>query len=137
MRVFLNKCGKKFILNREVIFEVPQNMTLGDNVGINARCWISAGGIIEIGDNVLIGPNVTIVTANHIFTDDNTPINKQGHTKNKVLIRDNTWIGANVTILPGVEIGSNTVIGAGSIVTKSLQPNSVYAGNPAKRIGGR
>ncbi len=134
IRLFLKKCGKDFLVNREVIIEVPENISIGNHVGINTRCWISGGGTIEIENHVLIGPNVTIVTANHNFIDITKPIKEQGHTTNKVILRKNTWIGAGTIILPGVEIGSNTVVGAGSVVTKSLDAQSVYAGNPAKKI---
>ncbi len=132
---FLKKKGSHFILNREVIIESPQNIKIGDSVGINARCWISGGGdVINIGNNVLIGPNVIIITAGHNFSDISKPIKEQGHVEKGITIGNNTWIGAGVIILPGVTIGSNVVVGAGSIVTKSLEKNAVYVGNPARKI---
>ena len=135
--LFLKHKGANLILNREVIIEVPHNITLGNNVGINARCWISGGGLLDIGDNVLIGPNVTIVTSNHNYSNLNSPIQEQGDTADAVSIGSNSWIGSAVVILPGVQIGANSIIGAGSIVTKSLSGNAVYAGNPAKKIKDR
>lgn len=83
---------------------------------------------ITLGDNVQIGPNVTIATDNHDLKD---------HYILKcrpVTINNNAWIGANATILPGVTVGENAVIGAGSVVTKDVPANTVVAGNPARVI---
>lgn len=132
--LFLKKRGKKFILNREVIIESPHNISIGDNVGINARCWISGGGGLDIEDNVLIGPGVHIITSNHNYGEHGKSIREQGHTHKPVRIENNAWIGAGTIILPGVTIGMRAVVGAGSIVTKSLEANGVYVGNPASKI---
>lgn len=90
---------------------------------------------IIIEDDVLIGSGVHIYVENHNFSDISIPIYYQGHMQSKrVIIKRGAWIGANSIILPGVEIGENTVIGAGSIVTKSLPKGVVAAGNPARII---
>ncbi len=132
--LYLKEHGEKFILNREVIIESPHKIEIGNNVKINARCWISGGGGLTIENNVLIGPCVIIHTANHKFEDTSTNIDLQGHIKKPVLIKNNSWIGASAIILPGVTIGENSIIGAGSVVTKDTESFSVYAGNPAKKI---
>ena len=134
MGLYLKSHGNQFILNKEVIIESPQNIEIGNNVKINARCWISGGGNLTIESNVLIGPLVIIHTANHQFEDTSMNIELQGHIKRPVLIKKNSWIGASVIILPGVIISENCIIGAGSVVTKNTEPYSVYAGNPAKKI---
>ena len=86
--------------------------------------------LIEIGDNVTIAPRV------HILAHDASTFNYVGYTKiGKVNIEDNVFIGANSTILPGVKIGKNAIIGAGSVVTKDIPENSIAVGNPAKVIG--
>lgn len=137
MGVFLKKKGKKLTLNREVIIEVPQKVSVGNNVHINARCWFSGGGGLSIGDNVLIGPHVIIHTANHNYTNLSVPMNEQGHTFKEVIIEDDVWIGAGATILPGVTIKKGCIIGAGAVVTKSTESFAIYAGVPAKKIKNR
>ena len=90
---------------------------------------------IIIEDDVLIGCGVHIYVENHEFKNPFVVISEQGHSPAKqVLIKEGCWIGANVIILPGVTIGKNSVIGAGSIVTKSIEDNVVAAGNPARVI---
>ena len=137
MGLFLKKKGKKLTLNREVIIEVPKNISIGDNVHINARCWFSGGGGLTIGNNALIGPHVIIHTANHNYINREIPMNNQGHTFNAVVIEDDVWIGANATILPGVTIRKGCIIGAGSVVTKSTEEFAIYGGIPAKKIKDR
>lgn len=134
MSFFLKKSGKKFLLNREVIVESPDKIEIGDNLQINARCWISGGGNLKIGNNVLIGPHVVIHTANHNYENKDILIRKQGHSLKSILIEDDVWIAANCTILPGVTVKKGTVIAAGSVVTKDTEVYGVYAGAPAKKI---
>ena len=93
------------------------------------------GAGIVIEDGVLIGSGVHIYAANHRFDDPTRPIIDQGHTPSQpVILRRGCWIGANAVLLAGVEIGENSVIGAGSIVTKSTPPRVLAAGNPARTI---
>ncbi|MDQ0969211.1 acetyltransferase-like isoleucine patch superfamily enzyme [Flavobacterium sp. W4I14] len=90
---------------------------------------------ITIEDDVLIGCGVHIYVENHCFDDPNLPIIMQGHSQaKKVVLKKGCWIGANVIILPGVTIGESSVVGAGSVVTKSVPAHSVAVGNPAKVI---
>lgn len=90
---------------------------------------------INIEDNVMMGSGVHIYVTNHKFERSDVPIIEQGYSKDKaVMLRNGCWVGANVIILPGVEIGENAVIGAGSIVTKSIPKNSVAVGCPARII---
>lgn len=81
---------------------------------------------IIFGDNIALGPNVTIFSASHDYKYLNLP-----DTAKSVVIGDNVWIGGNSTILPGVVVGEGSIIGAGSIVTRSIPPYSVAMGNPA------
>ena len=106
------------------------NIKVGKNVFINACCSFQDQGGIEIGDNCLIGHNTTIATLNHDFN----PEKRANLTPSPVKIGKNVWIGSDCTILPGVEIGDGAIIGAGSVVTKSIPSNSVAVGNPARVI---
>ncbi|WP_077639041.1 DapH/DapD/GlmU-related protein [Salinivibrio sp. ML198] len=88
---------------------------------------------ITIEDDVLIGSGVHIYVSNHKFDEPNQVISNQGHQEVKpVILRKGCWVGANSIILPGVEIGQNAVVGAGSVVTKSIPSFCVSAGNPCK-----
>lgn len=107
-----------------------KNIKIGKNVFINACCRFQDQGGIEIGDGALIGHNTTIATLNHDFN----PNSRANLSPSPVKIGKNVWIGSDCTILPGVEIGDGAIIGAGSVVTKSVAANSVAVGNPARII---
>lgn len=134
IRFFLKKAGKNLLINKGVVFENPGNISIGNNVGINTRCWISGTGELEIGNDVLIGPHVVIHSANHNFSNKDIPILEQGHTLSKITIENDVWIGANTTILAGVTIKSGCVIAAGAVVSKDTLEYSIYGGVPAKLI---
>lgn len=106
------------------------NIKLGRDIFINKGCMFVDLGTIEIGDGVLIGPEVKILSVNH-------PLDIQKRRDvilKKVIIKNNVWIGAGATICPEVTIGENSVIGAGSVVTRDVPKNTVYAGVPARFI---
>jgi acetyltransferase-like isoleucine patch superfamily enzyme len=107
-----------------------KNIKIGKNVFINACCRFQDQGGIEIGDGSLIGHNTTIATLNHDFNPDK----RANLHPSPVKIGKNVWIGSDSTILPGVEIGDGAIIGAGSIVTKSVPANSIAVGSPARVI---
>lgn len=104
----------------------------GRGVYANFNLTVVDDGHIYVGNQVMFGPNVTIATANHPIEPG---LRMRALQYNKdVHIEDNVWIGANVVIVPGVTIGKNTVIGAGSVVTKDIPENSVAVGNPCRVI---
>lgn len=110
-------------------------LTIGRNTTIVGEARMS--GEITIGQNVIIASGCHILTNNHDIIDPNALPYGTNYSTKKVIICDNCWIGAKVTILPGVIIGEGSVIGAGSVVTKNVDKLSIVAGNPAKRIGER
>ena len=102
----------------------------GSYIYANSNLTLVDDGHIYIGDRVMFGPNVTIATANHPI---NSELRKKGLQYNKdVHIGENTWIAANVVIVPGIQIGKNVVIGAGSVVTNDIPDNVVAVGNPCR-----
>lgn len=106
------------------------HIKLGKDIFINKCCMFVDLGGIELEDNVLIGPEVKILSVNHpIDIDKRRDVILKG-----VKIKKNAWVGAGTTICPGVTIGENSIIGAGSVVTKDVPDNVVYAGAPAKFI---
>ncbi|AKR10009.1 hypothetical protein ICM_02299 [Bacillus cereus BAG1X2-3] len=104
-----------------------KNITIGKNVFFNTGCSFQDRGGIHIGDNCMIGMNVTIATLNHGLT-----LKTRNTTyASPVTIGENVWIGSSATILPGVTIGNNSVVAAGAVVTKDVPENTVVAGVPA------
>lgn len=119
------------------------NIHCGSDVIINMNCTFVDNNRINIGNNVLIASDVKIYTATHttdVAGRTNTPANKKisgcfCRTYSKpITIEDNVWIGGGAILLPGVTIGKNSVIGAGSVVTRSIPENSVAVGNPCRTI---
>lgn len=112
-------------------------ISLGDRVVIRPGCMIHAASSnlelsIEIQDGAMLGSGCHIYVSNHTFSNPNIPIIEQGHDLSlKVTIGRGAWLGANVIILPGVDIGENAVIAAGAVVTKSVPPRVVAGGVPA------
>ena len=133
-KLFSELIGKEvnetFVLFPPFYTDCGKNITLGKNVFINACCRFQDQGGIVIGDGVLIGHNTTIATLNHDFN----PQKRANLHPNAVKIGQNVWIGSDCTILPGVEIGDGSIIGAGSVVTKSVEKNCIAVGNPARVI---
>ena len=105
-----------------------KNIKIGKRVFINAGCQFQDQGGIEIGDDVLIGPQTIIATLNH----DPVPEKRGGMIPKPVRICDKVWLGARVTICPGVTIGESAIVGAGAVVTKDVPPRTVVAGVPAR-----
>ena len=107
------------------------NITIGDHFYANHNVTILDVCPVSIGDHVLLGPNVIISTASHPID----PIKRQQvEYGSAITIGHHVWIGGNVSILPGVTIGDNCVIGAGSVVNKNIPANSVAVGNPCRVI---
>lgn len=107
-----------------------KNIKLGKNVFINSCCQFQDQGGITIGNDTNIGPKVVIATINHGFAAEDRHTNYLA----PVNIGNYVWIGASVVILPGVTIGDNAIIGAGAVVTKDVEANTIVGGVPAKFI---
>ena len=138
----LGRLGDNVAIDTPFYCDYGKNIFLGNNVIININCTFIDNAHITIGNNVLIASNVQIYTATHDTDPSKRMISdwKERETSwfrtfyKPVTICDGAWIGGGVIILPGVTIGENSVIGAGSIVTKSIPANCVAVGNPCKPI---
>ncbi|MDS0857709.1 sugar O-acetyltransferase [Burkholderia pseudomultivorans] len=106
-------------------------ITVGRNVFVNQNCTFNDLGGLDIADDVMIGPNVSLITSGHPLE----PSKRRAFVVAKpIAIGRNVWIGAGATIIGGVTVGENTVIGAGSVVTRDVPPNVLVGGNPARVI---
>lgn len=100
-------------------------LEMGDNSSIGPYGFVGCSGKIMIGNNVMIGPRVSLFAENHNFTSEKATIKAQGVSNKGIVIEDDCWIGSGVIILDGVTIGSGSVIGAGTLVNKDIPKNSV------------
>ncbi len=113
-----------------VMINHAEFVSVGKNVYINHACTMLALGTISIEDNVLIGPKANLITEGH-------PVNsneRRALEVKPVIIKKNAWLGAGVTILPGVTVGENSIVAAGAVVNKDVPANTIVAGVPAKVI---
>ena len=123
---------KNFLIEQPFQCDYGYNISIGENFYANHNLIILDPGKVEFGDNVFIGPNCAFYTPEHPL--DAETRNKGLEYAKPIKVGNNVWLGGNVVVLGGVTIGDNSVIGAGSVVTKDIPPNSVAVGNPAKVI---
>lgn len=128
--------GGKF--HDKVYIRNPKKFAMGRGCHIGYGVRIQAGGGLTFGDNVLLGPGVSIWTSNHRFEDPDTAISDQGQEYKPVTIGNDVWLGANSFIMPGTQLGNGCVVSAGAVVGgKQYKDFSILAGNPARVIGFR
>jgi acetyltransferase-like isoleucine patch superfamily enzyme len=109
-------------------------ISIGDDTYVGPKVVLFGAGGINIGSRVLISPGVVITSHQHSFAHADRPISGQPVEFAAVVIEDNVWIGSNATVLPGVKIGSGSVVGAGAVVTKSLPHRVLALGVPARIV---
>lgn len=131
LKTLAKKVGKNVAIHENVYLLNVNELVVGTNVSIHPQCYIECFGSIEIGDDVSIAHNTTIMSVEHKYTDENLSIKYQGIEKVKTSIRSNVWIGAKAIILAGVTVMSGSIVGAGAVVTKDVDENTIVVGNPA------
>ncbi len=125
--------GKNVNIEQRANFGSGLGISIGENSGIGQRC--SVRGPLIIGNNVMMGPEVIILTSNHSFERIDIPMATQKTLPKKgVKVGNDVWIGTRVIILPGISIGHGVIIGAGSVVTRDIPDYAISCGNPAKTI---
>jgi len=133
--LFSDLIGKKvddsFLLIPPFYTTGGSDIRIGRNVFINQNCTFYDLGGLDIGDDVMIGPNVSIITSGHPVAPSRR---HAGVTARPIAIGRNVWIAAGATIIGGVTVGENSVVAAGAVVTKDVPPNSLVGGNPARII---
>lgn len=122
------------ILDYALLLTYGGSIKIGERCSINPFCVIYGHGGVVIGNDVLIAAHTVIIPSNHNFDDTSRTIMSQGNTSKGIIIEDDVWIGSGCKILDGVTIGKGSVIGAGSVVTRSIEPFSIAVGVPARIV---
>lgn len=132
LRKLLPNMGKDVIINTPFYTDYGYNCLLGDGTYLNHNNYLMDGAKITLGKNCFVGPNCGFYTASHplVFEERNLGLEKAS----PITVGDNVWIGADVTVLPGVTIGEGSVIGAKSVVTKDIPAHVIAAGNPCRVV---
>lgn len=130
IKQLFGRTGKQFCITAPFWCDYGCNIEIGENFYTNHNCVILDGAKVVFGDNVFIAPNCVFSTAGHPL--DAEQRNKGLEYAYPITVGDNVWFGASVTVLPGVKIGSNTVIGAGSLVNRDIPDGVVAVGSPCR-----
>lgn len=131
-RPVFDACGDNVNVEQGARFATGGGISIGSGSGLGVNC--SVHGPLKIGDNVMMGPDVTILSQTHIIERTDIPMGKQGMREAIVIIGNDIWIGMRSIIMPGVKIGNGAVIGAGAVVTKDVPDYAIVGGVPARII---
>lgn len=134
LRKYCKSTGENIYVGKNTNFKNIQNLSIGSNVSIHSFTYLDAYGGISIGDNVSIANHCTLISSDHTWRNKEIPIKYNIIEKKPIKIEDDVWIAAGCRILGNVTIKQRTVIGAGAVVNKSLDNNSLYVGVPARKV---
>jgi acetyltransferase-like isoleucine patch superfamily enzyme len=127
--------GDQILMGRSTILSCyDSTIRIGKFVSIGPFCFFASRSHIDIGSNVAIGSGTHILAGGHSFEDPETPVIRQERISKGVVIEDNAWIGTGSKILDGVTVGRDSIVGAGSVVTKDVPAYTMVLGNPARVI---
>lgn len=127
-------CGDNIYIGKNVTIKYIKNLELGNNVSIHNNCYLDCSGNVSILNEVSIAHNSTILSSTHTWDNSTIAIKYNPPRYLPTKIKSNVWIGCGVRIMGGVIIESNTIVGAASVCTKSLDANAIYVGVPAKKV---
>ncbi len=131
---FISIGKHSIIFDNAMLLTYKGKIIIGDYCTVNPFTILYGHGGLTIGNGVRIAAHCVVIPSNHNYENPDLPIYLQGHIKKGITIEDDVWIGANCTILDGVIIGKGSIVAAGSVVTKSVEPYSIVAGVPARVI---
>jgi len=134
MQKYAKKVGSNIYIGKYVVIKNIHNLIIGNNVSIHSFSYVDAYGEIDIGNNVSIANHTTLISSNHTWQDNDKPIKYNQVTPKKIIIEDDIWIAAGVRVLGGSHIRRRCVIGAGAVVNKDTEANSLYVGVPIKKV---
>lgn len=137
LRRYLAGIGTDAVIQPGLRFTSPEKISIGSNGNLARNVFITGGGGVRIGDWVGFGPDVKVWSVNHRFDDPDRPWLLQGWDHQEVVIEDDVWLGAAVFVMPGVTIGRGAIVSACAVVSKSIPPYAIVAGNPGRIIGWR
>ena len=129
LRLFGAKVGKGITIKPYVNIKYPWNITIGDNAWIGENVWLDSLVMIDIGANVCISQGATLLTGSHNYKKNTFDL-----ITGPIILEEGVWIGAGAIVNQGTTAASHAVLTSGSVATKSLEPYTVYQGNPAVKI---
>lgn len=133
-KLMLKSCGKGVNIEQGAVFSARTSLGDYSGIGVNARI----NGSCTIGSCVMMGSDVVVITRNHAFSRTDIPMMHQGFEEEQpVVIEDDVWIGDRVIILPGVRVGQGSILAAGAVVSRDVEPYTIVGGVPARVIGRR
>ena len=129
LTIFGAKIGKSVVIKPSVNIKYPWKLSLGNHVWIGENVWIDNLDNVVIGNNVCISQGAFLLCGNHNYKKDSFDL-----ITKPIIVEDGVWIGAKSTVLPGVTAKSHSILSAGSVTSKNLEPYSIYRGNPAEKV---
>ena len=129
LRVFGANIGKSVVIKPCINIKYPWKLSLGNHVWIGENAWIDNLDKVVIGNNVCISQGAFLLCGNHNYKKDSFDL-----ITKPIIVEDGVWIGAKSTVLPGVTAKSHSILSAGSVTSKNLEPYTIYKGNPAKKV---
>lgn len=134
VRKYAKSCGKNVYVGSHVILKNLHEIEFGSNISLHSFSYVDGAGSLEIGNNVSIATNTSIITFDHTWEDINLPIKYNNVIYKKIVIKDDVWIGANVKILGNITINERAIVAAGAVVNKDVVSHTLVGGVPIKLL---
>ncbi|SMP51683.1 Acetyltransferase (isoleucine patch superfamily) [Neorhodopirellula lusitana] len=135
LKTLAQGCGDNVFIGKSVCIRNWSGLSIGSNVSIHAMCYIDAAGGVTVGSNVSIAHQVSLISFDHTYRDASLPIKYNPNEKATIAIDEDVWIGCGARVLSGVVVGRRSVVAAGAVVNREVEPGFIVGGVPAKKIG--